>query len=320
MGIDIVYNLFLFYTTIMEKFIGFAVIIGMIAIIIAAAGSAPFLEPRENPPGTGFFSLPDSAYTSIPPLRPSTDARGYAGQAAPPQTSSQPSVQESFEERLSRIRATLALQKAQTYQTDPQKEYVDAAYRSSFVSEDSLPIDMSGWTIENKRGDHFALGYAANLPYAREPATLAHLIVLPASTIHIVTGQSPIGSNFRVNKCTGYFAQFNDVTPSLAQKCPRPSDEPAQTNLNDICLDYIESLPHCRIPQNTLLDIGNTCRAYITANISYSGCVANHKIDPDFYENEWYVYLARSTELWKNKRETISLRDQQGNLMAELEY
>lgn len=304
----------------MEKFIGFAVIAGMIAVIIAAAGSVPFLEPRANPPGANFFSLPDSAYTPTPPLRPSTGARDYAGRAPPSPIFSQPSVQESFEERLSRIRKTVDLQKAQARQTDPQKEYIDVAYRSSFVSEDPLPIDMSGWTIENKRGDHFGFGYAANLPYVGHINMLSRLIVPPGSTVHIVTGQSPIGSNFRVNKCTGYFAQFDSVTPALAQKCPQPSEEPAQTNLPDICLDYMESLPRCRIPQNTLLDIGNVCRAYITANISYSGCVANHKIDPDFYRNEWYIYLARSTELWKDKRETITLRDQQGNVMAELEY
>lgn len=304
----------------MEKFIGFAVLIGMIMVIIAvAASNISFLEPRANPPGINFFSLPDAAYTPTPPLRPLDSARDYAGQASPP-TSSQPSIKESFEERLSRIRATLDLQKAQAYQTDPQEEYIDLVYRSSFLKEEKLPLDISGWTIENKRGDRFALGYAANLPYAHELATLSRLIVPPGSTAHIVTGQSPIGSSFRTNTCTGYFAQFESVAPSLAQKCPRPSDEPAQTNLPDVCLDYIESLPRCRIPQNTLLDIGNTCRAYITANISYSGCVASHKIDSDFYQNEWYVYLARPTELWKDKREKITLRDQQGNKMAELEY
>lgn len=305
----------------MEKFIGFAVLGGMIVVIIAAASNVSFLEPRANPPGTNFFSLPDSAYTPTPSplLRPSTNARDYAGHAAPP-TSSQPSTKESFEERLSRIRTTLDLQKAQAYHTDPQEEYIDLVYRTSFLGENPIPLDMSGWTIENKRGDRFAFGYAANLPYAREPATLSRLIVPPGSTAHIVTGQSPIGSNFRTNTCTGYFAQFESVAPSLAQKCPRPSDEPTQTNLPDVCLDYIESLPRCRIPQNTLLDIGNICRAYITANISYSGCVANHKIDSDFYQNEWYVYLARPTELWKDRREKIILRDQQGTKMAELEY
>ena len=306
----------------MEKFIGFAVIAGMIAIIIATASNVPFLEPRANPPGTNFFSLPDSAYTPTPSpsLRPLTNARDHAGQSSSPPTSSQPSIQESFEERLSRIRTTLRLQKAEARESDPQKEYINVVYQASFFKEEGLPLDMSGWTIENKRGDRFAFGYAANLPYAREPVTLSRLIMPPGSTVHIVTGQSSVGSNFRVNRCAGYFAQFNSFTPSLPQECPRPSEEPAQTNLPDICLDYIESLPRCRIPQNTLLDIGNICRAYITANISYSGCVANHKIDPDFYENEWYVYLARPMELWKDKRETITLRDNQGNLMAELEY
>ena len=305
----------------MEKFIGFAVIIGMIAVIIAAASRrGSFLEPRANPPGTSFFSLPDKAYTQTPAFTPrSSEIRRSEVRPSPP-TSSQPSVQESFEEQLARVRKTLALQKAQARQTDPQKEYVDIVYRASFLSEDPLPLDISGWTIENKRGSRFAFGYAANLPYASQVNALSRLIIPPGSAVHIVTGQSPIGSNFRVNTCTGYFAQFNSVVPALPQKCPRPSEEPAQTNLPDMGLDYIESPPRCRIPQNTLLDIGNTCRAYLTANINYSGCVANHKIDPDFYQNTWYVYLARSAELWKEKRETITLRDKQGTIMAEIEY
>lgn len=300
----------------MEKFIGFAVIIGAIAVIIAAAGSAPFLEPRANPPGTNFFSLSDSAYTPTPSPSPAP-----LGVSPPPSASpDSPSPSSSIIDRLEALRKTLVLQNVGTRQTDTQEEYIDVVYRTSSVSENPLPIDISGWTIENKQGDRFAFGYTANLPYANQVNILSRLIVPPASTVHIITGQSPIGSNFRVNTCTGYFTQFNRVTPSLTQKCPQPSEEPAQTNLPDVCLDYIESLPHCRIPQNTLLDIGNACRAYITNNISYSGCVANHKIDSDFYRNEWYVYLARSTELWKDKRETIILRDQQGNMMAELEY
>ena len=306
----------------MEKLIGFVVLIGMIALIIAAASglNISFLEPRENPPGTSFFSLPDSAYTPTSPSRSSTNNRDYAGQTPPSSAPSQPSIHESFEEQLSRIRKTLALQEGQARQTDPQKEYIDIVYRTSFLSEDPLPLDMSGWTVENKRGDRFGLGYTANLPYTGQVNTLSRLIVPPSSAVHIITGQSPVGSNFRVNICAGYFTQFDKIEPSLAQKCPRPSDEPAQTNLLDVCRDYIESLPRCRIPQNTLLDISNTCRAYITANINYSGCVANHKIDQEFYKNEWYVYLARPTELWKEKRETIILRDRQGNEMAKLEY
>lgn len=303
----------------MEKFIGFAVLIGMVAVIIAAASGSgfSFLEPRANPPGATFFSFSDSAYTPTPSPRSVSRVREQAPSRSP---STQPSLQESFEERISRIRTSLVLQKAQARETDPQKEYLDLVYRSSLIGENPLPLDMTGWTVENPRGDRFGFGYVANLPYAGQVNTLSRLIVPPESTVHIITGRSPIGANFRTNRCTGYFDQFDSYTPPLPHKCPRPSQEPAQSHLPDACLDYIETLPRCRIPQNTLLDIGNACRAYITNTISYSGCVAHHKIDPDFYGNEWYVYLNRPSELWKEKREKIILRDQQGNLMAELEY
>ncbi|MEK7480903.1 MAG: hypothetical protein AAB604_02265 [Patescibacteria group bacterium] len=310
----------------MEKYIGFLVIILMGAVIVAVATNVSFFgAPHENPPGPGgfsFFSFPDKAYTPTPspskPLFPSLSSGGGTTQESPPDKGGAGGLSAPSTET---IRKALTLRRANATRTGPQEEYLDLQYRSSFFRKDELSsLDLTDWTVENTRGDRFSFGYVANLPYAGEVNQLARFIVPSDSTIHVITGKSPFSASFRTNTCTGYFAQFDSYTPSIDQQCPRPSDEPAQGSLNDACLDYIESLPSCRIPQNTLLDIGNTCRVYITNNINYRGCVANHKIDADFYRNEWYVYLGRPTELWKEKREHIILRDGQGTLMAELEY
>lgn len=305
----------------MEKYLGFLVIILMGAVIVAAATNISFFgAPRDNPPNNfGFFSIGDEAYT---PLH--SPQANYAGRTPtpPPSAPTKPAaIVTTKTDNTDTLRKALLLRRESAGQHDPQKEYIDLRYRPSFLQKEELfSLDLTDWTIENKRGDRFALSYAANLPYASQVNQLARLIVPPDSTIHIVSGRGPFNASFRANTCTGYFDQFDAYTPRLDHDCPRPSEEPAQSGLNDTCLDYIESLPRCRIPQNTLLDIGNACRSYITNNISYSGCVANHKIDPDFYQNEWFVYLGRPTELWKEKREKIILRDPQGALMAELEY
>jgi hypothetical protein len=45
-----------------------------------------------------------------------------------------------------------------------------------------------------------------------------------------------------------------------------------------------------------------------------------HKNDEDFYDDEWRIYLGRGEELWKNRRETIILKDQAGKIIKEVSY
>lgn len=141
----------------------------------------------------------------------------------------------------------------------------------------------------------------------------------------ISTGRSPIGASFKVNKCAGYLEQFQDFSPSLYTNCPRPSDEFdrfANIPINDFtCEDIVDRMRSCEMPLNALpIGTTNECNEFISTNINYTGCVKNHKDDLDFMEDEWRVFLGRSDELWREKRETIQLLDNEGKVVDTYTY
>jgi hypothetical protein len=69
------------------------------------------------------------------------------------------------------------------------------------------------------------------------------------------------------------------------------------------------------IPQN----VGAACQDFILNTLSYNGCVTDHRSDPDFYKNEWRVYLNQSHELWGSV-DRIVLRDENGKVVSTLNY
>ncbi len=66
--------------------------------------------------------------------------------------------------------------------------------------------------------------------------------------------------------------------------------------------------------------VDNDCQNYINGELTYSNCVDIHKNDSNFYGNEWYVYLGRPAEIWKQEREIIILGDQFGKVVASYSY
>lgn len=137
----------------------------------------------------------------------------------------------------------------------------------------------------------------------------------------VATGESPLGKNFKINKCSGYFNQQNSFSPSIFSSCPSISNLPLPKNLNNRCVDYIESLPGCIMPNiNADTGIDNTCVEFVTQHASYAGCVADHKNDSDFDQHEWRVYLGKNSEMWGNKHELIQLFDQLWKLITEISY
>jgi hypothetical protein len=151
------------------------------------------------------------------------------------------------------------------------------------------------------------------------------IVINPGDTIYLITGTSPIGYSFRLNKCSGYLSQFQTFTPYLSTNCPVPKVE-ASTSIphivgNNACLDYIDSFPTCQEQTTPLpLNWSYECTNFITTKLNYASCVDSHKNDSDFYEKEWRVYLNRGQTLWQSEREDIVLYDNNGKIVSELKY
>ncbi|NOY35518.1 MAG: hypothetical protein GXP44_01185 [bacterium] len=201
--------------------------------------------------------------------------------------------------------------------TDPRKEFVEI--RAASRSE--KPLLISGWTLEGKTGLDIKIGGASPLPYSGRLNREYPVFLNPGEKAVVVTGESPIGVSFRLNKCSGYLEQFQDFEPYIPKECPRPIDEDLPNNLGDSCLDYLERLPRCEVPADlSAIPLSPACREYLGRKINYNACVDAHKRDPDFYKPEWRIYLGRGAELWRAKRETIILRDGNGKIIDWKSY
>lgn len=191
----------------------------------------------------------------------------------------------------------------------------------------SKPITITGWSLQS-----VISGVRVYIPSGVSPFTLGALNTLspiqlePGVSAVVATGLSPTGVSFRENKCTGYLEQFQSFTPSLSQSCPAPSEEmPLNASTiatyGDTCVDFVQTLPYCRfytgfVPQGATA----ACSAFIGERLSYNGCVRQHKIDSDFFENTWRIYLDSPVELWRNSHDVIRLLDAEGRTVDVLTY
>ncbi len=214
------------------------------------------------------------------------------------------------------------LEQGQSQSSDPAFEYI--VIRSSQDLKTSLTI--SGWTLESAiAGIKVTIGSAAQVPFLGQVNSKGPISIGPGTAIVVTTGRSPNGTSFRLNECTGYFEQFQDFRPSLPKECPRPEDEmlryPETLAGNDACQEFIQTIPQCILTVTSIPgNIGSGCQNFILTVLSYNGCIAAHKNDPDFYRNSWRVFLERDQELWKNTHDAIRLLDENGKLVAQVSY
>lgn len=205
--------------------------------------------------------------------------------------------------------------------TDPKQEYIGIR-----VNTTKTPINITGWTLKSKSsGFSVTIPKATYLFFTGTVNSEEDIYLNSGEILYLVTGISPNGSSFKVNKCSGYLSQFQNFTPYLYSNCPSPRNEnlssiPRTVN-NDACLDYIDNFPSCRIQTDSLpVNWSYECMNFIYEKINYPSCINTHKNDPDFYLKEWRVYLKRTESVWKNSREEIVLYDNVGKIVDTIKY
>lgn len=206
--------------------------------------------------------------------------------------------------------------------TNPTQEYL--TIRVSGSKQQVIPV--TGWTIRSvNNGTSVTIPKGVYIFFAGMANGEENISLTGGDTMYVVTGASPIGTSFKVNKCSGYLAQFQTFYPHINSNCPVPSDEDLSgipnTSINDACLRYIESFPSCRIETGSLpANWSYECTNFITNKINYPSCVNTHKNDNDFQSPEWRVYLRRNNFIWKKERDAIILYDAQGKVVDSMRY
>lgn len=186
-------------------------------------------------------------------------------------------------------------------------------------------LQISNWKLKSAMtGAEVYLGNAVKLPYTSQNNSPQAIFVSGGEEIIIVTGRSPIGFSFQINKCSGYLEQFQDFKPSISKQCPQVKDENlpiiGPNSFNDKCLDFIDNISKCETPLNYPLDMQSECRNYLIDKANHNACITNYKNDSNFYKPEWRLYLNRDEELWKKDREIIELIDGEGKLVDSYDY
>ncbi|MBU1046703.1 hypothetical protein KKH36_02915 [Patescibacteria group bacterium] len=186
-------------------------------------------------------------------------------------------------------------------------------------------IQISDWKLRSAvTGVEVYLGNATKIPYTSRENYKQAIFVEGGEDIIVVTGRSPIGFSFQVNKCSGYLEQFQDFQPGLSKNCPRVEDEnlpvSGPNSFNDGCWNFIDSISKCETPLEYPLDLQSECRSYLVTNVNHNACLDNHRNDSDFFKPEWRLFLGKSTELWKKDREIIELIDSEGKIVDSYSY
>ncbi len=210
----------------------------------------------------------------------------------------------------------------------PGHEYIELTASSRLEA----PINLAGWQLTNG---------AIRRPRS-DVAVISEAVTLaPGARAVVITGQPlnrsgwPFRQSFRLNKCVGYLnEQFetSGITPTFSRRCPDPEAELGASALPDKCYDFVRRLSSCHQPEfsedregNDLVDgreddLNRQCRLYVEDHFSYDRCVAWHQTDADFYGDDWRVYLKRQWELWDEDREVMTLYDQNGKIVDQLDY
>lgn len=209
------------------------------------------------------------------------------------------------------FKATSALE------TYPEKEYIEIRVLQVNLSA----VDISGWKLINSKGDSARLGNSSTLPVGGKVNNTATTKVSGNDAIIVSTGHSPVGISFRVNSCTGYFEQFQDFVPPLPMVCPGGTANKGFQSLDQDCRIFTSQIPQCTTYTKTFPSGTSAgCKSFVISDVSYNGCVATNKNNPDFYKPELRIFLNRDTELWAQQKETITLLDEKGNLVDMYSY
>lgn len=206
--------------------------------------------------------------------------------------------------------------------SNPNNEYLQL-----YVSQSAtLPIDITGWTVKSEAtGNGMTIPVGIETPTSGTINATQDIILKPGTQAYLISGRSPIGGSFRENKCIGYFAQFQNFSPSLSPNCPAPSDELHQFYPDYIrdtsCIDYVNNkVNRCQAVLSPPVGLSGTCQSFLIKYLNYNGCVDAHQNDSDFFGDTWRIYLGADSSLWRTQHEVIKLLDKDGKTVDAFTY
>lgn len=225
----------------------------------------------------------------------------------------------------SRYRGRVTLSSGSGRETNPDREYLMLYANGNSTSS----INISNWYLES-----YVTGETATIPQGdrvlmkwRSPQ-YEDIRLEPGESAYLITGESPLGFSFHENKCTGYFRTERNFSIQPNSYCPNPMDEMLGTEMidldDDACYSFVERMRTCEVPDEDIIDstrLTSSCRRFLNNYFGYNNCVAQHVSDP-YFDNVgyWHIYLDQNSNLWRDKREIIQLKDEFDHVVDVIEY
>ena len=206
----------------------------------------------------------------------------------------------------------------------------EAVAREYLVLEASIgntaPINLAGWSLQSAlTGKRMYIPRGAELFISGNVNAQQDIALNPGAAAIVSSGASPVGSSFRVNRCSGYLGALQTFVPALSRDCPAPAESLPLTpenlkNYGDACYDYVQTLPACLFPQETPPELLPACRTFLSNTLSYNGCVQEYQYRSDFKRDSWRIYQNANVELWRNTHDIIRLLDAEGKTVDVVSY
>lgn len=204
---------------------------------------------------------------------------------------------------------------------EPAKEYISI----KAASGNKIPTIISGLRLSSGRNPEklIAIPQGVTLPYAGIISSVETISLQPNEEAIIISGRSPIGASFKVNKCSGYLGNLQLFNPLLPASCPSAIETLSRTGsavATGKCAGYAQNLPLCTTVSEVPATIESSCRARLLSVLNYNGCVNAHRYDNDFFLPEWRVYLGEEKELWNNEKEIVKILDRNNEIIDAVKY
>jgi hypothetical protein len=175
-------------------------------------------------------------------------------------------------------------------------------------------VNLNGWSVKSNKNYFVLVNAVSKLDFSKvfKPE---NILLEKGGKVQIYSTYSPLGIDFKSNKCIGYLNESYNFIPKLPTNCPQ-IEKRKIAYLSGACQDYILKLKSCEIPKNPpVSDVD--CLNFIK-KINYQGCYDTYKNDSDFFSKDYYIFMGR--KILDDLHDRVLLFDNKGLLVDEYIY
>jgi len=187
------------------------------------------------------------------------------------------------------------------------------------MKETGVPIEFSGWSLENDHGERAEMGLGVEHYSLGKISAPSSITVASNTSVFVHFGPSPIGVSFHEHLCSSYLRGTAVVVPQMEARCPSVEKHPFWGTLDSTCKLLISSLPRCEVlsPEH-LGEMSSVCNTFLRTVPTYTACMK--EVGPDAFLPQWRVFLGNRPSFINEEGGIVTLRDERGMVVDTFPY